>query len=366
MIDNSHFNRLLEKYKGIGAGSSAIEEIGDGNINYVYRVQAQDTSIIIKEARKFDRSSNDPLDVNRLKIEYNSLKFFGQSTPHLIPELFEYDAENSIMVMEDLKDYLPLRKALAENDTNVLQENHIEQINDFFVDSLLRSTSLLMDYQEKRKLECEFSNPEMCDISERLVFTNPYANHSGNKYTVGMESILAELRTDRKVIDEVLRLKHQFINHKEALIHGDLHSGSIFIKDDQIKILDSEFAVFGPIAYDIGNVLAHLLISKVGKTSAYSNSIDRHIENLLNLFNDKGIASCRENGKGKLVTKSYLESYFKGIISDSYKYAGLEIIRRAIGSAKTAEFESLSEDEKPEVEKKSVLLGKELLIKGQY
>lgn len=365
-MGKSHFNQLLEKYKGITVKESVINEIGDGNINYVYRVKDQGNSIIIKEAKNIVRSSKRELNVNRLKIEHDSLKFFRQFTPHLIPELYEYDAENSFMVMEDLEGYRTLRSVLEENEENIIQTEHIEQINDFFVEALLGSTSLMMGYQEKRKLECEFNNPEMCDISERLVFTYPYTNHPSNTHTAAAESSIQELITDTRIIDEVLRLKHQFINDKEGLIHGDLHSGSIFIKDNRIKILDSEFALFGPIAYDIGNVIAHLLISKIGKSDEYSNSMDHHINNLMKIFEEKGIAHISKNTKDEFMSQSYLEGYFKGIISDSYKYAGLEIIRRTIGTAKTSEFEQVDAEAKSEVEKQYMSLGKKLLLNGNF
>jgi 5-methylthioribose kinase len=43
------------------------------------------------------------------------------------------------------------------------------------------------------------------------------------------------------------------MNNAQALIHGDLHTGSILIKEDSMKVIDPEFAFYGPMGYDIGN-----------------------------------------------------------------------------------------------------------------
>ena len=39
---------------------------------------------------------------------------------------------------------------------------------------------------------------------------------------------------------EVAKLKFDFMTHAQALIHGDLHTGSIFIKEDSTKVIDAD------------------------------------------------------------------------------------------------------------------------------
>ena len=223
-----------------------------------------------------------------------------------------------------------------------------------------------MDYQEKRKLDCIFNNPDMSDISERLVFTYPYTDHETNVYCEETKPQIGELIHDKKVIDELLRLKYQFINNKEGLIHGDLHSGSIFVKGNEIKILDSEFALFGPIAYDIGNVIAHLYISKIGKDEAYSTIMNDHILYLTRSFEEKAAVFISKNTQDETLHEAYVNHYINNIIADSYKYAGLEIIRRTIGTAKTSELQLADPKLQQQVEKDYLDLGKELLLSGKF
>ena len=59
---------------------------------------------------------------------------------------------------------------------------------------------------------------------------------------------------------EVAKLKEGFLTHAQALIHGDLHTGSIMVTEEDTKVIDPEFAFYGPIGFDIGAV--------IGKSSA--------------------------------------------------------------------------------------------------
>jgi 5-methylthioribose kinase len=47
----------------------------------------------------------------------------------------------------------------------------------------------------------------------------------------------------------------------QALIHGDLHTGSIFINENSLKVIDPEFAFYGPMGYDVGNIIANLIFA---------------------------------------------------------------------------------------------------------
>jgi S-methyl-5-thioribose kinase len=38
-------------------------------------------------------------------------------------------------------------------------------------------------------------------------------------------------------------------------LHGDIHSGSIFVAEGSLKAIDAEFGYFGPIGFDIGTAM---------------------------------------------------------------------------------------------------------------
>ncbi|WP_294852242.1 hypothetical protein [uncultured Oscillibacter sp.] len=92
-------------------------EIGDGNINYVFRITSETSgrSVIIKQADKLLRSSGRPLDVRRSKIEARALQLEGALAPGLVPEIYHCDETMAVISMEDISDYRNLRSELAEN-----------------------------------------------------------------------------------------------------------------------------------------------------------------------------------------------------------------------------------------------------------
>ncbi|VTN14919.1 Methylthioribose kinase [Raoultella terrigena] len=59
-------------------------------------------------------------------------------------------------------------------------------------------------------------------------------------------------------------LKHRFFSQAEALLHGDIHSGSIFVAEGSFKAIDAEFGYFGPIGFDIGTAIGNLLLNYCG------------------------------------------------------------------------------------------------------
>lgn len=64
-------------------------EIGDGNINYVFKVWNPETgkSLIIKQADTVLRSSGRPLDMHRNKIEAEILGIEGKLSEGFVPEI---------------------------------------------------------------------------------------------------------------------------------------------------------------------------------------------------------------------------------------------------------------------------------------
>ena len=92
----------------------SCKEIGDGNINFVYRVTDVHTnySVIIKHADDFIRSSMQKASTDRNRIEAAILKLQGELAPGYVPEVYLYDPVMCIIVMEDLKDYENMRYAL--------------------------------------------------------------------------------------------------------------------------------------------------------------------------------------------------------------------------------------------------------------
>ncbi|MBS5676884.1 S-methyl-5-thioribose kinase [Dysosmobacter sp.] len=329
-------------------------EIGDGNINYVFQVRSRKDgrSVIVKQADKLLRSSGRPLDLYRNKIEAETLMLEARLAPKFIPEVYHYDETMAALSMEDISAYKNLRKELAAGRVY----GHLsENLSDFLAQSLLPTTDLVMDRQEKKKQVKFFTNPELCDITEDLVLTEPYLAQpmnprNKNIVTPGNEDFVREhLYEDEALHAEVAALRNGFMNNAQALIHGDLHSGSIFANEQGIKVIDPEFAFYGPMGYDIGNVIGNLFFAWANKAyTGGSAETQAALEQTIRETCDKTAEKLAAE-YDKLVTfplyraPAFRKAYLDGVMADSYGYAGTEIIRRVVGDSKVMEVTSVTD-----------------------
>ena len=141
------------------------------------------------------------------------------------------------------------------------------------------------------------------------------------------------------------------MNHAQALLHGDLHSGSIFINETGIKVIDPEFAFYGPIGYDVGNVIGNMfftlashLVRQTGDLR-FCRWVEKTIADLFDRFQAKAIALLSAQCHLPLYTQSFLTSYVGHIMSDAVGMAGTEIIRRIVGDTKVEEIETIEAGE---------------------
>ena len=329
-------------------------EIGDGNINYVFKVWCPKTgqSVIIKQADNVLRSSGRPLDMHRNKIEAEILKIEKQLAPEFVPEIYNYDEAMYALSMEDISAYKNLRKELMDGK---VFSHFSENVSTFLADTLLPTTDLVMKRGEKKERVKLFTNPELCDISEDLVFTEPYNDYKKQNVIPkeNLEYVKAMLYDDEELKGEVGVLRDQFMNHAQSLVHGDLHSGSIFANEDGIKVIDPEFAFYGPMGYDIGNVIGNLFFSWVNKYYVnpgdlnFLTWIEKTIEETIDLFLAKISAKYDNIVEFDFYRiPSFKEKYIRDILADSIGYAGTEIIRRVVGDSKVVEVTSVTEMEK--------------------
>lgn len=348
-----------------------ISEIGDGNINYVHQVMDRitDKSAVVKQADKYLRSSGRLLDLSRNRIEAEILRIQNDLAPEYIPEVYDYNEKMAALTMENISEYKNMRYELIDKQ---IFQNFSEEISDFLAKVLIPTTDLVLDSAVKKNQVKSFTNIDMCDISENLVLTEPYDNYRNqNIVTSGNEEFVkSHLYEDDQLHAEVAWLRNNFMNNAQALIHGDLHTGSIFINQSGIKIIDPEFAYYGPMGYDIGNVLAHLYFPIV------LNLTD---ENVDTSFNDWLLNSSKEIydqvlEKLNIVydevvvkkiykNKKFKKDYLADIMSDALGYAGTEIIRRVVGDSKVKELSLISAEKKLSAERVLINFGIQLIKK---
>lgn len=351
----------------------AAKELSDGNINYVYRVYDVDTdrSLVVKQADKFLRSSGRPLDTHRNKIEMEILKIEGELCKELVPEIIHYDEAMCALVMEDIGEYENLRYGMLKEE---IYPTLAKDISDFMANTLIPTTDLVVDRAEKKKRVQLFTNIELCDISEDLVFTEPYYDYKGrNIITEGQKEYVEKtLYFDEELKAEVGFLRNNFMNNAQSLIHGDLHSGSIFANKTGIKVIDPEFAFYGPMGYDIGNVIGNMFFAWANKhytgveNKDFIPWVQNTIEEVYDFTREKLSKVYDKTVNFPIYNEKFKEKYLAEVMADSLGYAGTEIIRRTVGDSKVKELNDVEDlSVKIPMERSLVELGIKL-IKDRY
>ncbi len=351
-------------------------EIGDGNINYVFRVlnKSNGKSVIVKQANNVSRISDSlVLSRSRGKNESDILYIYNELIPHNSPKLYFYDEVMSIIVMQDMEGYTILRNYLMELNKC---ENLAEVMSEYLVKVLFVTSDIGLNHKKKKQLMKRFVNEDLCEISENLVFTEPYIDFN-NQNIVSEELfkfVSGMLYGNKELHRKVAKLKFEFMNNAQALIHGDLHTGSIMVdKESKICIIDPEFGFYGPIGYDIGNLIANLIFSWCYaetcckdrfEQSEYVSWVKETICEIVIKFKIKFLNYFDEFVTDSMaMAEGFKEAYLRQICLDTAGFAGTECIRRVVGLAKVSEITSVQdEDKRIQIERSMLQVGMKLVL----
>lgn len=346
----------------------SIVEISDGNINYVYRVSDGKKSVIVKVSTEKIRTSGNPLSTDRSRIEMNALLDEQTMAKDSVPEIYYRDEKACLLIMEDLYNYQNLRYALMnEEQFSTLAKDMIN----FLSKTLTLSSDLVMDSLEKKEKVKSYVNPMLCRITERLVFSEPYDEEvNTNILTKENEQFfIQELYHDEKLKLKVAQLKYIFETKAQCLLHGDLHTGSIFVKEGSTKILDPEFAFYGPAGYDIGNTIANLIFSWARcacttKNNLFLEYVENGIVEIIDGFKEEAKNILLEKTTNRSYqNETFIHYWIDDVLMDTAGMCGTELIRRIVGDAKVKDITSIENtEEKCLAERICVLIGKTLIM----
>jgi len=328
------------------------KEIGDGNLNYVFKVQdAKGHSVIVKQAGVELRISKDMhIDTDRNRVESEILILQGKLAPGYVPEIYCYDTTMCTCCMQDCSDHEIMRTAMLEHKCF---PKFADQISTFMAQVLMGTTDAVMDHQEKKKLQKSFINPQLCDITEALVYTEPYNDemHRNNVFAPNAEFVKEYLYNNDPLKLEVAKLKMDFMTNAQSLIHGDLHTGSIFINEESTIVFDPEFCFYGPMGYDIGNVIANIIFAwcngDVDGNKEFCDWTESVIMDVINMTKAKLDQYFEEHVTDTMCkTPGYKEYYLGTILADTAGVTGLELIRRTVGMANVKDLTTIKDEKK--------------------
>lgn len=336
------------------AGASLqSREIGDGNLNLVFHItdSASSKSLIMKQALPYAKVVGEswPLTLDRARIESEKLILESELAPGLVPQVYKYDSELYLTVMEDLSDHIIMRQGLIEG---IRYPKFAEDISTFMARTLFYTSDLGMNQQDKKNRVKAFINPELCKITEDLIFDDPYTNSPNNSFEPAIKDAAAALWEDNELHLEVAILRDKFLTNAQALLHGDLHTGSVFATPESTKVIDPEFAYYGPIGFDIGAVIANLLLNFAGQEHWSPDADARRdfrlyltetIRDVWQLFEKKFLALWDEHGLDRIAstTPGYKDYYMNHLLQDAVGFAGCKMVRRIVGLSHVADIDRI-------------------------
>ena len=338
-----------------------------GNLNHVCRVfDDQGHSIYIKQAGDTLRISEDmTATLARNRQESEILQIEESLAPGYVPHVYFYATVMSANGMEDCTDYKVMRNAMLDHD---IYEGFDEEIAEFMARTLLLSSDLVMDHREKKEWTRRFITPDLCDITEKLVLMEPYLGADRNNiFAPNREFVEKYLYGDPQLHKEVAKLKFNFMTNAQALLHGDLHTGSIFIKPGSIKVFDCEFGNYAPMGYDTGNLYANLVFAYCNGRAYGKNEfcdwIKRTIASAFDLFAKKFKALYEKEVTEPMArVEGFRDWYLASILKDTAGYAGTELHRRTVGMANVTDLTTIEDEPSRMIaERTCILLGIDLI-----
>jgi 5-methylthioribose kinase len=161
------------------------------------------------------------------------------------------------------------------------------------------------------------------------------------------------------------------------------------VTDDKVRVIDPEFAFYGPMGFDIGMLVGNYLmahqampahIADPAACAAYQDWLLDVIRETwtsfcdefrrlwatertgilypVTLYEDLGHADAAERARDDLLAE---------IFTDLLGFAGVEMHRRILGLAHVAEFDSIEDpDKRAPLEARSLRLGRDLVLGRQH
>src|SRR5699024_9469474 len=236
--------------------------------------------------------------------------------------------------------------------------------------TIISTIDFIIDPQDKKEMQQKHTNPQLCESSEDLVYTEPFNDYNNRNlvFAPNKEWVESEIYNDEVLKLEAAKLKNDFLTKGQALIHGDLHTGSVFVTKDSTKVIDPEFTFYGPIGYDLGNVIAHLVFAyangKVYENEGFCDWVLTTLEEVVDLFTEKFSQKWDELVIDHMAKETGVkEWYIDTVLEDSSGVAGMELIRRIVGMAQVADIVSIeNEQARKEAERFCLRIGKSCVI----
>ncbi|MCP5059450.1 MAG: phosphotransferase [bacterium] len=284
-----------------------VEAAGDGNINWVRRAFVPgEASYIVKQARPaLEKFPEYEVTTERLIFEAGYLdRVRPIDEDRVCPEVVRFDADERVLVLEDLRNATRLDKALRDGrDVTVAMETLAR-----FLARVHSATA------EDPGLAAAFQNDAMRRLHGDHIFVLPYEEAFPAPPATAKRA--AELRADRELAAIARTAYEAYLRPVGPLVHADVQARNILLEATGPRLLDAEISHAGDPAFDLGTLLAHLAMPAAARGEAATA-----VPVL------QAVSEAYRNERGAEAAPPD---------ADVMRYAGLELIRRTIGAARVS------------------------------
>jgi len=353
-----------------------VREVGDGNVNFVYIVTNRDNpdeTVALKQAVPFLRIVGEswPLSRRRMDFEIAALKLQGKICPKHVPEVFHASNDMSLVVMRNLRDHRILRGEMIKGKRFPLLAEHMST---FLAETLFFTSDFHLGHDAKKDAVRGAINIELCKITEDFVFTHPYDDSSTNDYNPELpRAAIDAIQKDPAVRAAVGEMKYAFMTAAEALVHGDLHIGSIMGNEHETYVIDPEFAFYGPMGFDVGALIGNLYLAYfahewrqrdmgnepdpyrvwlIDTAEAVWTGFERKFLDLWRAHDaaDGGTTFIGRDLDEGASAEAFRRRFMAKLLADSIGFAACKMMRRIVGIAKVADIAGI-----PDLEARAVI-----------
>jgi 5-methylthioribose kinase len=283
-----------------------VEPAGTGNINWVRRARSlsDGASWVVKQARPaLERFPEYRAPTERALFE---ARYFEMAAPFdregvCIGVLF-FDERERVLVLEDLGDAEPLSAALARGAASEVAAAAC---------SLGTFLGAVHAGTRDRNLAKRFENDAMRRLHGDHIFQLPYRP---NEFTLSpaVAARADALRQDTALIETIDAAYERYLRPEGALIHADVQPDNVLLTPRGPRLLDAEIAHVGDPAFDLGILVAYLVLAAVVHGDESYAPIGETWSAYTRAHGDRGLPQFR----------------------DVARYAGIELLRRTIGAAR--------------------------------
>ena len=235
-----------------------VATAGEGNMNATLRVVTTRRHFILKQARPWvAKYPQLPAPIERVLIErdFQHAIATDRFLTGKMPELLKADADNFVLLLEDLgEDATDLSTIYTDGEG--LGRGQL---------------ATLLEYAGKlHALEPTTFPPNhaLKALNHAHVFDLPLRPDNGfplDAIHPGLAEVAQPFQHDDKLRGVVADLGRRYLATGTRLIHGDFYPGSFLDTDDGVYVIDAEFAHLGRPEFDIGVLMAHLLMSRASE-----------------------------------------------------------------------------------------------------